>query len=292
MVKFLISRGAKLDDDKERLMLSAVLSRQNGETALELVKLLHAEGLDINRSYFHGTRHINVNAYRIAVENGHEKAAEYLKAHGCTMPSQDNLPPGYKKPTAVLVEYFEKHFGSVDERSFSQIVPSAPGLVRIVPASENHGHVVLFTEGLFESMMFTPDGEQNRVVELYIELPKGWQWQEKDDPQWNWPVLWLQSIAATLAQDDTWIEMFTIFANESLAPIGPDLKFTNFLLMNDQDVRRSGKLPINLYRLVPLTTAERQLEMDKGLPELLTSLDAASVSMTVEPDRKCIVTGK
>jgi hypothetical protein len=295
LVKYLISRGAKLDEEGERLILSAVLSRHDDDTALELVKLLQTNGLDINRSYFHGTRHINVNAFRVAVENGHDKTAEYLKSQGCAMPSQDDLPPGFKKPTAVLIEHFEKHFGAVDERSFSQIIPSPFGAaidIRIVPAAENHDHVVLFTEGLSEFMMFSPSGDENRIVELYIELPADWLWQEKDDPNWNWPVTWLQSIAATLSEDNVWMETFTIFANESLAPIGPNLKFTNFLLMNDQDVSRKEKLPLNLYRLVPLTTAERQLEMDKGLPKLLTSLDEAAVSMTVERERKCIVTGE
>lgn len=54
--------------------------------------------------------------------------------------------------------------------------------------------MTLFTSGMSERPMNVPDGESlYAFAELFIQLPKDWKYQDLQNPQWNWPILWLRA---------------------------------------------------------------------------------------------------
>jgi hypothetical protein len=89
-------------------------------------------------------------------------------------------------------------------------------------------------------------------------------------------------------QHDTWLGgPVTLVANEEPPqPLAPNTKFTTLLLLADQSLVTDDGKKIWLYRMTPLYTEERQLEIDHGIPALLNAFDAHNIPMIVDMNRK------
>jgi hypothetical protein len=79
----------------------------------------------------------------------------------------------------------------------------------------------------------------------------------------------------------------TIVANENPPePLAPNTKFTTLLLIVDRSIKCPDGKTIQLYRMTPLYTEERQLELEKGLPALMRAMDRANVPEIVDLKRR------
>jgi hypothetical protein len=191
-----------------------------------------------------------------------------------------------------VVAYFEEHFGPPQPQSQIEIVPTDPPIsIHVIPAAEDRKYVTLFTTGMSAQAMNVPEGTDDfRFAELFIQLPANWPIDKKSlsSSKHGWPINWLRSIAKYPHQNSTWLGgPVTIIANgEPPEPLAPGLKFTSFLIMAEENVATSDGRTIYLYRLTPLYTEERQLEIKKGIPALVRALDERGVSLVVDLNRK------
>ncbi len=290
-VKFLLERGAS-PQMKPDLVWSAVVAMKN---QLELVKLLDQYGADIHCVLEGGFSGRYGNPLSLAKDYGLDDVVRYLESRGCIIPPRDEVEDeepivASLAPSQHIIDHFAKTIGAPEQLSLIQIVPTGiPIAIHAIPANEHHRFVTLFTTGMSEYPMKVPAGaEEYARAELYIQLPADWKYREYADPNWGWPQQWLRSMAQYPQQHGTWLGgPVTLVANEEPPrPLAPNTKFTTLLLLADQSLTADDGKKIWLYRMTPLYTEERQLEIDHGIPALLNAFDAHDVPMIVDMNRK------
>jgi len=287
---FLLEHGAK--PLKRHAVWNAAVAPRN---QLEMVKLLDKYGADIHEVDEGGFSGRYANPLSLAKDYDLREVVAYLESRGCVMPPSDDWEPGEAVETSnaqnqQIIDHFTRTIGAPEQLSLIQIVPTGiPVAVHAIPANEHHAYVTLFTTGMSEQPMTVPDGaEEYSRAELYIQLPADWKYREYEDPNWGWPQHWLRSMAQYPQQHNTWLGgPVTIVANEDPPqPLAPNTKFTTLLLLADQSLVTGDGKKIWLYRMTPLYTEERQLEIDHGIPALLNAFDARDIPMIVDMNRK------
>ncbi len=296
VVQKLLEAGAETDGDPRyiRYPIDAVT---NTKHALDYIKLLEKHGCNLDRDYMHnGTRKL-VNALSMAEVWGQDDVVKYLRSKGYKTPEEKALLQPTSVPIASgltmsrqIIDHLTGTIGAPEQLSLIQIVPTGiPVAVHAIAANEHHPYVTLFTTGMSEQPMTVPDGaEEYSRAELYIQLPADWKYRDYEDPNWGWPQHWLRSMAQYPQQHNTWLGgPVTLVANEDPPqPLAPNTKFTTLLLLADQSLVTDDGKKIWLYRMTPLYTEERQLEIDHGIPALLNAFDAHDIPMIVDMNRK------
>src|SRR5262249_40941463 len=156
-------------------------------------------------------------------------------------------------------------------RALIEIVPTEPPIaIHFITATANRNHATLFTTGMSKVGMKVPPGQEAyRFAELFIQLPGDWPLNTKAlaDPNHGWPIRWLRQIAKYPSQNETWLGgPVTIVANgEPPERLAPNTELTSIMLFAERDFVSRGGYTIQLYRLVPLYTEERELELSEGV---------------------------
>jgi hypothetical protein len=299
MVRLLLEHGANARLD------NAVIDAITGPNphAIELVKLLEQYGADLHEVFTNELADEPMNALSTAIDWGQDEVAEYLRSKGCVLPEGSEQPveaavvdeKEVVKASAApelrdeVIAYFSEHFGPVDELSVIEIVPTEPRIVvHAIPPSEERNHVTLFTTGMSDQPMTVPPGEDAfQWAELFIQLPRDWNYRAIHDANHGWPVHWLRQMAQYPQLNDTWLggPVALVANGESPEPLAPNTKFTTLLLMAEHDFTSREGHKIHLYRMTPLYTEERQLEIDEGMPALMLAFDRHSTPFIVDLNR-------
>ncbi len=105
------------------------------------------------------------------------------------------------------------------------------------------------------------------LAELFIELPGDWKF-ESPEAQWHWPVEWLRRIAQYPHDNNTCLGgPLTIIANDDPPkPLGPNTNFTSWLMIAENSFQRKDGETVQLYRVVPIYSDERELETPRRCP--------------------------
>lgn len=293
-VRYLLSRGA--DPNIGRPLISAI-NRDEPSCALELVKLLVDHGADLNRFFpWFGDESFGFTPLTFAEAHGKTEIAEYLRSKGAVLP-----PPQPKKVPAnreqEIVVHFEKQFGPVRPAALREIVPSGlPVAIHVIPPTENHQQLTLFTTGMSEHAMDVPERcDDYRYAELVIHLPADWPLTKKSlgDPKYNWPFRWLQETARYPRENQTWLGgPFTIIASDPPQRLAPNTKLAAMMLAAKSEMHCADGRLIQLYTLVPLYPEERELEIKKDLPTLMRALDRHDISDVVDLNRPNVAKGE
>ncbi len=284
--EFLLERGS--DPNEDRTLISAINAKKY---SLQFVKLLVEHGADIYRCFSFGPN-ATVNALSWAIGNGKHDIADYLRSKGAVMPDEQASSPSHLSLDEELVAYFKVHFGPVQPRALIEIVPVEPAIaIHVVPAASDRNYITLFTTGMSELPMTVPKGgdDRFRYAELFIQLPADWPLAKESlgDKKHGWPIHWLRTTAKYPHQNDTWLGgAVTILANDDPPkPIAPKTKFTSMLLLAERSfVSRDGRT-IQLYRMTPLYTEERDLEIRKGIGALMQAFDKKNIPFVVDMNR-------
>jgi hypothetical protein len=87
---------------------------------------------------------------------------------------------------------------------------------------------------------------------------------------------------------DTWLGgRYAIVANDDPPkPLAPHLPFTCLLFLAEQSLAARDGRKIQLYRMMPLYTEERNLEIRKGIDALLTAFAQQGIALVVAPRRR------
>lgn len=289
MVEFLLRRGA--DPKIASRPIIGAINREPEDLALRLVQLLVEYGADVNQEFdIFGDATKTFTALEWA--HGKPSIIAYLKSKGAIERTK-NLP-GKATPKTLaeeVVAYFDEHFGPPRPQAQIEIVPSEPRIaIHLIPAAEDRKHVTLFTTGMSKHAMQVPDGTDDfRFAELFMQLPGDWPTDQKSlsNLKHAWPLQWLRSVAQYPRQNQTWLGgPVTIIANEDPPqPLAPGLRFTSLLVMADQTFTSRDGRTIYLYRLTPLYTEERALEIKEGIGALLRAFDKFEISSVVDLNR-------
>ena len=245
-----------------------------------------------------------MNALSTAIDWGRKDVEEYLRSRGCTLPGAAteavsaeivdaeavSEPDHAENVHQQVLNYFQQHFGQPEILSLIEIVPSGiPITIHCIPATKDRPFVTLFTTGMADVPMTVPPGmEKYSRAELFMQLPADWKVRELGDPNWSWPQHWLRSMAQYPSNHGTWLGgPVTLVANDDPPrPIAPNCNFTTMLLMAERDLKLPEGVVIQLYRMFPLYTEERQLEIQRGVPALMNALDRASIPFIVDLKRR------
>jgi len=193
-----------------------------------------------------------------------------------------------------MIAFCEQNFGPVDPKSLNEIVASSdpPISIHVVRPSKTRPHVTLFTTGMSARAMKVPkEGQDFRFAELFIQLPANWPVDKsklKETPSATWPYRWLWKIAAYPHANKTWLGgPATIIANDDPPqPLAVGLKFTSILALAEKEFTRTNGDNVRLYRMLPLYTEERELEIREGIRALMNALDDNSIPFVVDLKRK------
>jgi hypothetical protein len=293
VAKFLLSRGA--DPDLGRPLIAAINRKESG-LALEFVKLLVEQGADLNRFFpWYGEEKVGFSPLGWAVANEKTEIVDYLRSKGAVLSDRELGGKGELRNLAEeIVAYFEEHCGAVKPQALIEIVPTEmPIAIRVVPPGKKRKNITLFTTGMSEKAMTVPPGnEEYRFAELFIELPNNWP-LSKDalaDPNYGWPIDWLRQIANYPHENDTWLGgPATIIANDDPPQVlAPKVLFTSIMLMAEESlISRDGRT-IQLYRVFPLYTEERELEIKKGISALIRAFQKAATPLVVDLRRRSV----
>lgn len=290
MAEFLLRNGA--DPNLSRPLISA-LNISSADKKLAFVKLLVENGCDVNRLYdLYGDISKGFTALDWTKD---PEIVAYLKSKGAKKASE--LSGEVPKPAVAgdvldeVVQYFQENCGDVAPRSLIEIVPTGlPVAIHVIPPAGNRTHVTLFTTGLSTKRMNVPSRwSAFAFAEVFIELPGDWKY-DSPEAQWHWPVEWLRRIAQYPHDNNTNLGgPFTIIANDDPPkPLAPDTQFTCLLILAEKSFERTDGETVQLYRVIPLYTDERELELREGAPALMRAFDRNNVAFVVEMGRRSV----
>ncbi len=291
LVVLLLQRGA--NPNLSRPLIGALSPQHAVEKRLRLINLLIENGADVNRLYdFFGD---STKQFTALDWTSDPEVVAYLKSKGAKKAAE--LKGEVTKPAAPsnvldeVVEYFRGNFGDVDARSIIEIIPTGfPVAVHVIPPTENRKQLTLFTTGLSSKQMNVPSElSEYALAELFIELPGDWKF-DSPQAQWHWPIEWLRRIAQYPHDNNTMLGgPVTIIANDDPPkPLGPNTNFTSLLMIAEKSFERNDGETVQLYRVLPIYTEERDLEIREGAPALMRALDRNNVPFIVDLNRPSV----
>ena len=291
VIRVLLDHGAHPNGDR---CIIGALNRK--EEKLIALKLLIEYGADVNQVYdLEGT---SAKFTALDWTNDPEIVA-YLRSVGAKTSDEILQADINKQQTATsalseTIQFFGETFGKVDEKSLIEIVPGRhPVAIHVIRPSGKQDPLTLFTTGLSSAKMNVPNGlEEYALAELFIQLPGDWDFASSD-PHWAWPIEWLRRIAKHPHEDNVCLGgPITIIANkEPPEPIGPNIDFTSLMLLAEKSFKRSDDEIVKLFRLIPIYSDERELEIKEGMPALMRAFDQNSVPFVVDLQRQSVATG-
>ena len=308
IVDFLLAEGV---DPKPDRTLIAAMNVSDPQRRMRYVRQLVEHGVDVNKllplfgdhtklftaldwaqSYPEEAVYLKEQGAKTAKEIQSEQgsAAEIVNAE--VVADAEPANPAIAAGEAVIA-YFRENVGVPDDRQIIEIVRTGhPIAIHIIKPQGDRKHLTLFTTGLSVRPMQTPPGEEAwQFAELFMELPGDWPVQSIDDPLWNWPVVWLRQVAQYPHDNGTWLGgPVTIFApSDPPQPLAPNVRFTSLLLLAEHSFERPDGQAVNFYRVTPLYTEERELEIQQGLPALFQAFDQNNMPFVVDVNRKSVV---
>lgn len=192
---------------------------------------------------------------------------------------------------------FAKHLadtlGTPQPLALQEIVPARPSIrIHVVDLPEECERV-LVTEGMSsQPMTVPPGGEEFQYAELALRLRDDWPLEKMlEQEEYFWPVRWLRQVAFYPHLNETWLGgPYTIISNdEPPQPLGPGTELSCLLLLASFHPYGRWERPdgqtVVIYDVLPIYTEERDLELNEGLPALLSRLEEYAVSPAMHPRR-------
>ncbi len=158
---------------------------------------------------------------------------------------------------------------------------------------QTEGTIRLITFGLSEFELPLPDdGDGLPHAELTICLPRGWQYDALDDPNWGWPVHTLRRAAKAFALNPRTLGLAYIYSGDAPdEPLAPNTPMTSLLFTPAEVIEFDGK-EIQFYHALPLHSAERELAQGGQMAKLLLALanqQGSESEMIVDLTRASVV---
>ena len=280
----MIAAGAPLKIERDGDLLSVPVRIAVSCNHLDVVKVLVEAGAAVNGLWNNGTN------LSLAVNKGYHEIAEYLRSKGGKMPHElvrDKLGSEPETLHDETIVQFTLHFGfPLPDAQHSLVPQETPVSIHVIPRNPNSGYITLFTNGLADQPMHTPEGQEEwSRAELYMQLPEDWKIDMANNPIWGWPFQWLREIAQLPARNTTWFGGKVCIID--LGELTPGLRFRG-CFMHAERFYQSTTYPgtiVTMYRVIPLTVHELEFERQHGTENLLTAMDLVDVPPVVDINR-------
>jgi hypothetical protein len=221
----------------------------------------------------------------------------------------DYESPGDGRLIDAVSEHFERHVGPID-KVFHEIRSDQVHVdVHIIRADDRRPYQVLFTTGMAELPMHTPEGfEEWRFAEVMIKLPADWplalaegeqRGSDAEVERWYWPVRLLKDLARLPHAYNTWL-----CAGHSMPNGDPPEPYAEGSTMHGallippiMDSEGFGTIEVDegrsvsVWQVMPMGPGEIEHKLTKGSDSLLELYDRMRVSDVVDP-RRLDVTGR
>jgi hypothetical protein len=200
--------------------------------------------------------------------------------------------------------HFARYYGE-PETVFHEILSDLVHIdVHVVPPAAGRDRWTLFTTGMSDLPMTTPEGAGDLAfAELVLFLPPEWRVDlikatppPDDLERWYWPIRWLKRLARFPHEYKTWLGFAHSIPNgDPPEPLGPDTKLSGWLLLSPIEVPEEASpialegRTVQIYALHALHAEEMAFKLDKGTGALLDVFDSQSVSEVLHPDRTSVV---
>jgi hypothetical protein len=217
-------------------------------------------------------------------------------------------PPPDSTGEPEIVAHFSRYFGE-PESVFHEIVSDLVHIdVHIIKPHAGRGCWTLFTTGMSDRPMTTPEGAEDfRFAELILNLPAEWRVDAlratpppPDLERWYWPIYWLKKLARLPHEYQTWLgSHHTIPNGDPAKPFHPGTRLCSWLIIPPISVPEEARVvelangrKIQLYTLHALYLEELSLKLNEGGNALLDAFERDDVSEILYVDRKPVVRKK
>ena len=204
----------------------------------------------------------------------------------------------------AVSEHFERHVGPI-WRVLHEIESDQVHIdVYVIKADEQRPYHVLFTTGMAELPMTTPDGAEDwRYAEVMIKLPADWPVEfnkedflrdEADAERWYWPIRLLKDLARLPHDFHTWLSYGHSMPNgDPPSPYADGSTMCGALLilpMVDSEgfetVEVGDGRKVHVWQVMPMGRGEIDLKLTQGTEALLELYEKMRVSDVVDPKRQ------
>lgn len=288
----LLTRGA--DPNVDRPLISAVNARKSPDRQIAFVQLLIEHGAEVNRLYsLYGDEGAQFTVLDWAED---PEVQDHLRQHAANSAKELlGKEKGFSRKTssdeAAVVSFFSESFGPVSDRAILEIVPDGEQIPIRYTKSDSDDSRILFTVGLSSNAMPVPDTLKDYAhAELFVELPASW---DLTDPSSQWPIEWMRRIARYPRASNTHFDgpVIIVANGKPPKPLSRGIAFTGVMLFAEKSFLRAGDgETVQLYRLVPVFSEERQFKIEHGAAALIREFDRQSVPFVVDIHRNCIST--
>ncbi|MBI1310865.1 hypothetical protein GC176_06115 [bacterium] len=280
-VQWLLGHGARINfvAHGQKRCLPLIRAATNGH--LKVVKLLVEHGADIDATWN------GINAASQAEDFGQREVLEYLRSIGAKT-FRETTPPDYERAHRQFLKYHSKHLGPISDWSY-EISGNPLVTLRYFPPSDKCDLATLLTVGLSDHRL-PENWKQHACTEIRIFLPADWPPPDDclDKPELNWPIKWLERIAVTLRQADSFPTDLPVFMNgEPPQPLAPDTQMTGWVALKsrEESVQAADYRWIGIHALFPIYTEEVEVIRKHGTEELALRFHARDFPLCIYPDR-------
>ncbi|HIA51768.1 MAG TPA: suppressor of fused domain protein [Candidatus Melainabacteria bacterium] len=226
---------------------------------------------------------------------------EAIRAHqGSTMPRTQDFQ--LIEDEAVIIDanyaveqHLEDYIGEVTAVIGDAVAGSFDANdinVAVIEPTKKKPYYTLCTMGMSNIRMPAPN-EDSCFAEILTCLPKDWNFDDLDDPDWNWPINWLKDIASYAYTHNAYLSFdHTIPNGNPPEPVASNTDFCGFLIAlplnfpGDFYQLRIGKEKcINFYSIIPLYEEEMQFTLSNKIEKFYKKLFDNKVNEIININR-------
>lgn len=210
--------------------------------------------------------------------------------------------PAAKERSGQIAQHIERHLGPITNVSRETAGDAARIEVHFVAATKTRPVHTLITVGMSDVPMSVPENvESPRYLELMVTLPESWKLDDESvaQPEWNWPIRQLRSLAAYPHKFSTWLGWGHAVPNgDPPEPWAPNTKLCgaivvpSLLVPTDFYELKTGTETIAFYSVVPLYREEMELKSRDGMAPLLAKMVDHGITDLIDPKRRNVAVKK
>ncbi len=198
-----------------------------------------------------------------------------------------------------FVERLEERFGK--ERI--QQVPESIALdhpLLLLNLEKEANVTLLLTNGLSDYEMPLPEkAPQQPFNELYFCLPSYWDWNDFENPNFNWVFDWLQRLAVHVKEKQTWFgNGHTLQCGKEMTSLSTTMLQNHFflsdpiLLENEMRELPLKEKTVHFLSVIPIFPDEMDYKQGKGTLKLKEKLIGHGISEKLDDYRGTVLRSK